>query len=99
MNGARPGDWVCPGCKKVGRHLGLKLLQRTTDYLSAVLYSCVSRITSPGGAAVSAALLQHQEELGGERGERRQEELDGETGEEEELPSSLGTGPVAAVTR
>ena len=48
---------------------------------------------------MSAALLQHQEERGGERGERRQEELDGETGEEEELSSSLGTGPVAAVTR
>ena len=74
-------------------------MHRTNDYLCAVLYSCVFRIISPGGALVSAALLQHQEERGGERGERWQEELDGETGEEEELSSSLGTGPVAAVTR
>ena len=58
-------------------------MHRTNDYLCAVLYSCVFRIISPGGALVSAALLQHQEERGEERGERRQEELDEKTGEEE----------------
>ena len=90
--------FVLAARRSVALYVGLKLFCRTNAYFCALFYSCVSRITSPGGAPVSAALLQHQEERGGERGERRQEELDGET-VEEELSSSLGTGPVAAVTR
>ena len=84
MNGARPGDWVCPSCQKVGLLLGLKLFEQTIS--SSVLDSCLLRITSLGGPPVSAARPLHQKERGGEE-------------VEQDPASSLVTGPVAAATR